>query len=391
MAVQTAAQSGAIAQNILANSIPVLQNVRSGSTTYTAGSPSNVNVLASNVGLIRRFFLVLQGTVNCAATYTLTPTNIGLPNILSNVSFTDQNNRLRINTTGAHLHFASTEKRRRPFGAAATVAGLSDPSGLGANFPVNTTTGVVAGGTPKTFTWIYEIPVVNSNSDLSGAIYANQTTSNNQLQFTINPSLFVPSAVDPYNAAFVASAALATSLPTLTNISWTLYQDFLDQLPTDNTGFAVLPQQQISWALVYQMISPGAQVANVDNLYSLPPFNVYQNMILFWDNYTYNGANGAGSDIQYIKVQVSNTYVLKQWDTLMLSVITRNIIGTDFPGAVSAASFSGGVYSLDFRDKPLSVNQTSSTNIVFRPTTVNAGAALNIGQEYLWFANQAAA
>jgi hypothetical protein len=139
------------------------------------------------------------------------------------------------------------------------------------------------------------------------------------------------------------------------------------------------------------MINPGAQVANVDNLYSLPPFNVYQNMILFWDNYTYNGANGAGSDIQYIKVQVSNTYVLKQWDTLMLSVITRNIIGTDFPGAVSAASFSGGVYSLDFRDKPLSVNQTSSTNIVFRPTTVNAGAALNIGQEYLWFANQAAA
>jgi len=385
MAAQTSQQSLAARQSILNNAIPVLQNVRSGSASYAAGSPTTVNVLASNVGLIRRFFLVLSGTLNCASTHTLTATKFGIANLLSNVQFTDQNNRLRINTSGIHLHLSASEKRRRPFGAALTSAGTSDTTGLGYNFPVETNPSNVAGGTAQGFNFIFEIPVVNSNTDLSGCVYANQVTSNNQLQFTLNPNAFVYGA-DPYNACYTTDAALATTLPTITGLTWTLYQDFLDQLPT-NGGYAVLPQDDISWALVYQMINPGAQVAGVDNLYSLPPYNVYQNLMLFWDNYTYNG--GTSSDVQYLKVQSSNTYVLKQWDPLMLAVLNRNILGTDFPAGQGSTGFSGGVYNLDFRDKPLSVNQVSSTNIVFRPTTVQSGAALNIGQEYLWYANAA--
>jgi hypothetical protein len=74
----------------------------------------------------------------------------------------------------------------------------------------------------------------------------------------------------------------------------------------------------------------------------------------------------------------------------MLAVLNRNHIGADFPAFASAGN-SGGIYNLDFRHKPLSVNQLSSTNIVFNPTAVPAGANLQIGQEYIWFANQAAA
>ena len=50
----------------------------------------------------------------------------------------------------------------------------------------------------------------------------------------------------------------APAAPTLTNIKWTLYQDFLDQLPVDNTGFAQLPPIDIAYALCYQMIDPGS-------------------------------------------------------------------------------------------------------------------------------------
>jgi hypothetical protein len=75
----------------------------------------------------------------------------------------------------------------------------------------------------------------------------------------------------------------------------------------------------------------------------------------------------------------------------MLSIINRNHVGADFPAFISATN-SGGIYNLDFRHKPLSVNQLSSTNIVFNPATVQgAGSNLQIGQEYIWFANQAAA
>lgn len=357
--------------------------------TYSYGSPTVTNLLASNVGLIRRFFLEISGTLNCASSYTLSATVAGLANLLSNVQFTDQNNRLRINTTGWHLHLAACEKRKRPFGSALIAStGISDTTGIGDNFPVQVAPSSVSGGTTKNFTFVWELPVTNSNTDLSGAVYANQVTSNNQIQFTLNPNFFEYDG-DPFNAGYSTSAALATALPTLTNLTWTLYQDFLDQLPTGNNGFAVLPQIDINWALVFQYINLGVQVASSDNLYALPPFNVYQNLMHFWDNYGYGGTTGG--DVNFIKVQISNTYVLRQWDPLMLAVATRNIMGVDMPGAngSSTGNFSGAVYNMDFRNKPLSVNQLSSTNVVFHPNTVETTATLNMGQEYLWYANAA--
>lgn len=385
-AQQALAANMGIRQNILANAIPVLQNVRSGQLTYVAGVPTQWTVLASNVGLIRRFYLELNGTVNAAAAHTATPTFFGLPNALSNVQFIDQNNRLRINTTGMHLHTAASQKRRRVFGNAVLATGQTDPSGYGGNFLTNQSTGAVAGGTPKNFTWIYEIPVINGNQDLTGAIYANQTTSNNQLQFTLSPNFFVPNAVDTFNAAYQTDAAIGTSLPTLTNLTWVLYQDFLDQLPVDNTGFAQLPPIDIAYALVYQMINPGPQVQAQDNLYALPPFNVYQNLMLFWDNFGFSGTIGA--DVNYIKVQISNTYILLQEDVNIAAIRARNTLGSDLP----AKNTVGAIYDLDFRTKPLSVNQLSSTNIVFNPVTVQSGTSnLQIAQEYVWYANQAAA
>jgi hypothetical protein len=394
-AAQALQQNMAIRQNILANAIPVFQNVRSGSLTYVAGSPTNFTVLGSNVGLIRRFWIEVTGTVNCASAHTVTPSMFGLSNLFSNVQFIDQNNRLRINTTGPHLHLAASQKRRRAFGSALygnTTPVQTDPTGIGANFPVQESTGVVSGGTAKNFRMVFEIPVVNSNQDLTGAVYANQTTSNNQLSFTINPNFFAASGADAFNSAYLCDAALGTTLPTLTNLTWTLYQDFLDQLPVDNTGFAQLPPIDIAYALVYQMINPGVQVQGQDNLYALPPFNVYQDLMLFWDNFGYNGASGVGSDVNYLKVQISNTYILLQQDPFINAIRTRNLIGSDLPATVGATNTSGAVYDLDFRHKPLSVNQLSSTNIVFNPSTVQAATSnLQIGQEYIWYANQAAA
>jgi len=392
-AQQALAANMAIRQNILANAVPVLQNVRSGSlNNMTFGVPQSWTVLASNVGLIRRFYLELTGTVSCGAGSLVSMTVGNLANLLSNVQFIDQNNRLRINTTGWHLHLAACQKRRRLFGASHTAAATSDPTGFGVNYAVQQGLGTVSTGTPKNFRFVLEIPVVNSNQDLTGAIYANQTTSNNQLQFTINPN-WVVFGVDPFYASFVSSAALATNTPTLTNLTWTLYQDFLDQLPVDNTGFAQLPPIDIAYALCYQMINPGVQVAAQDNLYALPPFNVYQDLMLFWDNYTFNGAGGIGTDVNYIKVQISNTYILLQVDPSIAAIRARNMLSFDLPAVIGATTTgSGSVYDLDFRHKPLSVNQLSSTNIVFNPATVAAATSnLQIGQEYVWYANQAAA
>src|SRR5690348_6976811 len=87
---------------ILASSITVKQPVKSGVLVYTAGQPTNFVIQGNPVGLIRRFYLEISGTLNCAAGHTLTPTLFGLKNLISSLQFTDQNGRLRINTNGIH-------------------------------------------------------------------------------------------------------------------------------------------------------------------------------------------------------------------------------------------------------------------------------------------------
>jgi hypothetical protein len=386
-APQTPQQSAMVRAQILANALPVLQPVKTGTMTYAYGNPTTVNTLAQPVGFIRRFYLEITGVINAASTHVLTATPGGLANLLSNIQFTDQNNRQRIYTTGWHMLLSSTVRRRRPFGEPLTAAALPNIVGMGSNFPVQGTSqpATVTGTSGKTFTVVFEIPVTNSNVDLTGGLLANQITSNNVLNFTLNPNFFTYN-VDAFNAGYYADAALGTSLPTLTSLSWTLYQDYLDDLPQDKNGFAVVPEQDTAYSLNFMYPNLGVQVANSDNQYSLPAFNAYQNLMLFWDNYTYNTT--VGGDITYIKVQIANSYVLRQWDSLLLQIQMRDMIGTDMPAFInSGVPGSGAVYNLPFYNKPLMVNQLSSTNIIFRPSTVESGASLNMGQEFLLLAN----
>ena len=174
---------------IVGNAVDLIQQIYTTTiTNYVAGQAYPINVPVRNVGLIKRFFVECAVTVSQGAAETQTKSTIGLANLFSSVVLTDLNNQVRVSTTGWHLHYLATVRRQLAFGAAFTN---SDTSGIGANWALNTTPSPVT--TAQTARFFFEVPVSYSDTDLSGAIWANVLNATMNLQLVINPNCFVAS------------------------------------------------------------------------------------------------------------------------------------------------------------------------------------------------------
>jgi hypothetical protein len=383
---QAQASNYAIRQAWLNEGIPLFQQVDSASPTYVAGQPTVINMKGAATGLIKKFLMVVKGTVNAASTKVMTETGLGLANLFSNISFTDSSSRVRHNTSGAHMHHMASIRRGKLAGTSLKIAGFSDPSGFGNNFAVNEPTGAVTGVTAKSFVWCYEIPVALTDQDLSGCIWANQVVANNIVSFTINPNFFLSNSggADVSNAAYAGPDALSVSLPTLTSLSMTLYQDML--LPPASMGPNVqLPLIDMSYAYNF-LLSPAQNAiqANADNVFFAAPNRSIRSHILYWDNYLYTGT--AGADVAAIKIQIANSLIVRQLEPQLLAWMTRNHIGVDMPvfsaGGVGTTKTDYAMYLIDTRHRPLNVQVGGNVGLYFNPSTVMAGANLNIGYEY---------
>jgi hypothetical protein len=95
--------------------------------------------------------------------------------------------------------------------------------------------------------------------------------------------------------------------------------------------------------------------------------------------YNNGGALNPGTDVNNINIQVANqayTYLTSPW---MTGLLTRGLIGDDFPPAF---------YYVDHREKPIITNNVGNTQLIFNPTTAAAGATLNVYWEMLSVLNQ---
>jgi hypothetical protein len=290
------------------------------------------------------------------------------------------------------MHLIQAARRGWVPGMALVSTAMSDSvnggMSFGANFFTNNAPSTFTGGTPKNFEWCFEIPIAYTDTDLRGCIWANQVTANNLLSLTINPNFFASnsSAADVSGSAYNSATALGTAVPTLTNLKFTLYQDMFVQGPTDQNGNTQLPQ--IDMAYSYNLLNVPAQAlqANADNVFFAAPNRQILSHMLFWDNYLYNTAP-AGSDVTAIKIQIANSLVVRQMEPGILGYWTRNLLGTDMPvgssGGTGTSKTDYTTYYIDTRRRPLNVQVSGNVGLYFNPNTVQAGAALNIGYEYL--------
>jgi hypothetical protein len=395
-AAQAFANNMTIRKAWLNSSAPLIQAVAFAAPTYAQGQATTVNLLGSATGLIRKFYLVVTGTLNATSGTFIPSAPLGITNLLSNITFTDLNTRVRHNTTGAHMHMIQAARRGWVPGMALTAAAMSETAGAtgngafwGFNFFANNAPTTYTGGTAKNFQWTWEIPVAYTDTDLRGCIWANQVTANNLLSLTINPAFFATNSggADVSGSGYnTATAALGTTLPTLTNLRFTLYQDMFVQGPQDKNGNIALPQVDMAYSYNLLMVPAQALQANSDNVFFAAPNRQILSHMLFWDNYLYNTAP-AGSDVTAIKIQVANSLVMRQMEPGILAYWTRNLIGTDMPvgsaGGTSTTKTDYTTYYIDTRRRPLNVQTSGNVGLYFNPNSVQAGAALNIGYEYL--------
>lgn len=356
-------------QAVLASSVEMTQQIFSQSfdTTTTNGA---INIPLRNVGLVKKLIVIVSGNVkNTHAANDAPVSPFGFSNVLSNVTFTDLNNNLRINTTGWHLNLLNSVRDRWPFASALEQAAwtasavITDQSAYGANFGVTKAYNTIthgAGDLP--FRQVYEIPLAYSDDDLRGAVYANVVNAVMNLGVTINPAAtaFVAAGADE-TSAIASDGTLSYS----TNVTITVYQVYLDQLPVAK-GQVILPILDLS--TVYELKNTKFTGMTVSADFPIP----YANFRDFLSTIAvYNGTGGHagqsdGTDINTWALQSANFTNIFKIDPFTAAMMSRRVIGTDLPK---------GAYYFSHRRKPLSTTQYGNMELVLNPSTATAGSA----------------
>jgi hypothetical protein len=362
-------------QNILARQAVIRQGIdmwlpiftQSYSSANNQGPGTIINVPPRNVGLIKRFMVEFNATIT--ATAALTRTALGASNVFSNVTFTDLSNQQRISTAGWHLTAVSSSKRRRPFGSAAAldeanpfVGGTTRNThgyGYGNVTDAVNCPATVAIGTLGNFSATFEVPLAYTDHDLRGAVYANVTNAVMNLQLTVNPTFFTQTGQRNIQSGVYSGAASAA---TLTNFTITIYQNFLDQLPISQQGGPILPLLDLSTAYLLNNTAVSGVVANQDNPIPYSNFRDFMSTtVLYNDPTAYAAGAITANPINYWALQSANYTNIFKLDPRMNWVMSRLIIGDDYPMAM---------FYFDHRNKPVSTIQYGNMQLLANPNTV---------------------
>jgi hypothetical protein len=346
----------------------MLQPIASGSFTPN-GSNNTITVPMRAVGLTRGFILKIKATFANAGGGNGVLTPWGAANLCSNFTLTDLDNYQRINTTGWHMFALNTAKEGFPFGAAIVAAGMDTPVAFGNNFSVISASATIAsGGGTGSVQMYYWIPCAYGKKDLRGALYTGVVNSTGYVAFTVNPTPSVASG-----DATLAIYSGASNTVAYTGVTWTLYQDYIDQLPRYKGGAydgqPILPP--IAMRTQYRLVntSLGAISANQD---CPAPFTNFQSFLSAAVIYDQNGTLNAGTDINAWKLLAANTLQFFNVDPITQALRQRVRIMTDFPV---------GSYMFDFRDAPINTNQAGNMQLILNASSAAAQSQLLVGWE----------
>jgi hypothetical protein len=336
---------------------------------FAVGIPQPITLQLRNVGLVKRLVVKVTGTVAQGAAENQVLTQFGLSNFFSNINVTDLSNYQRINTTGWHLHNLASLRRQAAYGAAF----LNDsPVNMSSNFAVNASPAVITAA--KQVSFYYELPLAYSDTDLRGAIFSAVVNSTWQVQFQINPTFFVAAGADATLAAYQSSTA---QLGALTNVTVTVYQVYLDQLPYNGPN-PILPLFDLATGYLLTNTNQTALTVGQDFPIQYPNFRQILSTFFAYDN---GGVLNVGSDINYIGIQAANLVFTYKTDPQTVALRTRNTIGDDWPR---------GTYCLETRAQPINTTSYGNMQLVINPSVVNANANVLMGLEMIGVINQVA-
>lgn len=362
---------------ILTQGEDMTQPLTSGTFTPN-GSNNTINVPMRQVGLTRGFIVKVVATYSNPDTVTAgTLTNFGAANVVSNFTVTDLDNYQRINTTGWHMNLLNTAKEGWPFGAALLSTATDTPVKYGNNYSVmgaSATVPVKASSVNGvgTVTMYYWVPLAYGKRDLRGAIYTGVVNATAYLQFTINPTPIVTSG-DATLAVYTQPSPTSGGAITCTNVTYTVYQNYIDQIPRyasgQNKGAPILPP--IGQSTQYRLVNTSLSAISANQQFPIP-FTNFQSFLSASVIYDQNGTLNAGSDITYWFLAAANTLQFFQLDPYTQSLRTRIRIKTDLPA---------GGYMFDFRDQPINTSQAGNMQLMLQASSAAAGSQVLVGWE----------
>lgn len=372
-AAQQAMNANAVARSLITSrAIKMTQNIFSSS--FNPDSNGQLQIPFRNVGLVLGFWVEIAITpkVTTAGNALLTP--FGPANILAanqGIVLTDLNNNVRIQTSGWHMHFVNTAKKRRAFLSTDTLN--TYPIAYGDNWTQVLQAAEITTSVHNTLYMKYWVPCAYSDFDLRGAMYMNVVNATAYLQLQITPSTtaFAANGADPTTAVYIydgtgAGSGWATGNSCTVNV----YQVYYDQLPVGQNGAPILPFTDLS--AIYEIKNVAYTGISANNDFPIPysNFRDFLSTFVVWDN---GGTLDTGANTSYWALQSANFTNIFKVDPNLQAAFARSEIGNDFPT---------GVYYFPTRDKPISTVQYGNMNLVLNATgTINAGATLLVGYE----------
>lgn len=312
MANQQALQANLQArQHVLSNAFEVKQQVDS--QTFVPSSRNTYDISGTNVGIVKGFLVKVAATIkNNHLTESVALTPFGIANLIKQVTYYDPNNQRHVETTGWHLAMVNTVKNGRPFGSSTAT---DSPIKYGDNYDIIEAPETVAAGATANVVMHFWIPLAYSDTDLSGAVFANvaQSKQRLRLEFATNSTAFVGAAENPLEAVYQGAAAADCELE---EISYTCYQHYLDQLPMMN-GQYVVPAIDLSTVYLLENTVQAGLTPNADFAVQYGNLYRYLSTIAIFDNGGTFTAKGA--DVNYLAQRLR---------TFQIIVRRRRILGT---------------------------------------------------------------
>lgn len=361
-AVQQALAANDVARAaIVSQAMPRQQIIGAQSVTGTVTTSNNTLVFNPVLtGLLTGFLVEINATYENLGAGAGALTNFGALNTIDRVQFVDLSNFTRHNTKGYHFGLLNSCKLGSWYGGAVAP---NLPYDAGNIFNVNSLSATIdaAGGAndERAVRIFYYIPIAYSVTDLRGAIFAQVVNATMQLQIQLNAAPGTAPS-DELNAVYNG----ANTNVIMKNATVQVSQIYYDQLPRAANGQPVLPIADLSTMYMLNDTSLAPLVVNQDNTAPYANYRTYLSTFAIFDN---GGTYNTGSDVDYWALQYANGLRQFQYKPETVALYTRNQIGFDTPP---------GTYYFDHRAYPISTANYGNCELVLRPTTVNAAAAM---------------
>lgn len=356
-------------QAVLSNAIEMKQQITSQNIDPTA--QNIVNVAPRNVGLIKGFIVEVTGTVTNGATTTANRSQFGSLNMVRQFQFTDLNNNNRIIAPGWFIGMLNSARQGWVYGGSyAPNVGVN----FGNNWNVNSAPATVAATADASLRQIYYVPLAYSGSDLRGAIYAAVVNATMNLQITLNTVPFVGATpTDQIGAIYTDNAAGGWKAGTTINV--TVYQVYLDQLPSMNGG-PILPIMDLNTIYELKQTTLTGIASNQDFPIAYANYRDFLSTTVVFDN---AGVYNVGSDVNYFSLTSANFTNLFKLTPEIVALEARQTFMADPPR---------GCYYFSHRDRPINTISYGNMELNLNASAASAGATVLVGFEAFAQVNQ---